>query len=295
MYKISTNIRPLAERVGEENAVRMLAKAGFDCYDLSMNSMALYDRKNGCVIMGDHPLQGEHWREFCEGLRRVADACGITCNQSHAPFPTGPLDMFPYLERSIEATAIVGGKICVIHPDNRKPAEENAAFYRRLLPTAHQFGVKIATENMWNWDREKIEAIPAACSHEDDFLAHVEAVNDEYLVACVDVGHASMRGLHTNPYNMIKKLGSHVAALHLHDNDLHRDKHAIPFTMGVNFEDVARALAEIDYQGDMTLEVLKCYEDVADADLPCVLDKTAAAARRVGEMTEDYKAKLGKQ
>jgi sugar phosphate isomerase/epimerase len=148
---------------------------------------------------------------------------------------------------------------------------------------------------MWNWDREKIEALPAACSHEDDILAHVEAVNDEYLVACVDVGHASMRGLNTNPYNMIKKLGSHVAALHLHDNDLHRDKHAIPFTMGVNFENVARALAEIDYRGDMTLEVLECYEGVADADLPCVLDKMAAAALRIGEMTEGYKAKLGKQ
>ncbi len=292
MYKISTNIQPFAKRVGEEKAIRMLAKAGFDCYDFSMLSMAHIDRQTKTIMPSDHPLQSDHWREFCQNLRRAADECGIKCNQSHAPFPTGAEWIFPYLERSIEATAIVGGKICVIHPDNNKSAEENATFYRRLLPTAHKFGVKIATENMWNWDREKKQALPAACSNEDDFLAHVEAVNDEYLVACVDVGHAEMRGLNTNAYNMIKKLGRHVATLHLHDNDLHRDKHATPFTMQIDFDAVARALAEIDYQGDMTLEI--SFDGVEDDELACILDKMAAAARKLGEMTDAYKAKLKK-
>lgn len=294
MYKISTELAPLAKRIGEAEGIRMLAAAGFECYDFSLTAMAPVNWKEKRVEQGEHPLQGDGWREFCEGLRRTADECGIECNQSHAPFPSGAEGMYPYLERSIEATAIVGGKVCVIHPDNNKSAEENAELYRSLLPTAHKCGVKIATENMWNWDHEKKEALPAACSHHNDFLAHIEAVNDSYLVACVDIGHAEMRGLDTDSYTMIKTLGRHVAALHLHDNDLWHDNHAIPFTMQIDFDRVALALAEIGYEGEMTLEPDRCFEGVAPEDTRATVDRLAEAARKIGEMTDAYKAKLGK-
>ena len=63
--------------------------------------------------------------------------------------------MQPYLMRAIECTAEAGGKICIIHPENDKSAEENAEMYQKLLPFAKECGVKIATENMWMWDEEK--------------------------------------------------------------------------------------------------------------------------------------------
>lgn len=289
MFKISSEIHTLAKRVGEERAIRMLAAAGFEYYDFSLFSMAPVNWKEKRVEQGDHPLQGDGWREYCQELRKVADECGIKCNQSHAPFPSHAEGIYPYLERAIEATAIAGGRICVIHPVNDWSAEENAALYRRLLPTAHKFGVKIATENMWNWDHEKKEALPAACSHHDDFVAHVDAVNDPYLVACVDIGHAEMRGLHTDSYAMIKALGHRVQALHLHDNDLWHDSHALPFTMQIDFDRVARALAEIDYRGEMTLEANRCLDGVADEDLAAAVDSMAAAARRLGDMVDAYK------
>ena len=290
MLQISTQLSQLAKRTGgEAAAVRMLADAGFEYYDLSLFDMAPVNWKEKRVEQGDHPLQGDSWREFCLELRKVADECGIACNQSHAPFPSHAEGIYPYLERAIEVTALVGGKICVIHPVNDWSAEENAALYRRLLPLAHKVGVKIATENMWNWDREKQEALPAACSHHDDFVAHVDAVNDPYLVACVDIGHAEMRGLNTDSYTMIKALGHRVQALHLHDNDKHRDSHALPFTMDIDFDSVARALAEIDYQGEMTLEADRCFEGVAPEDTRLMVDKMAAAARKIAEMVEAYR------
>ena len=289
MLKISTELHMLTKLVGEEKAIRMLAEAGFDCYDLSLFSMAPTDWKAKTVTKGDHPLQGDDYRAFVETLRRVADECGIECNQSHAPFPSHFDGIFPYLERAIECTAIAGGKICVIHPVNNDSAEKNAELYRALLPTAKRFGVKIATENMWNWNYETNEAAPAACSHHDDFVAHVDAVNDPYLVACVDIGHAEMRGLNTDSYTMIKALGSRVQALHLHDNDKHRDSHALPFTMDIDFDSVARALAEIDYQGEITLEPDRALDGVAIEDLPEALKKLAAAARKIAEMVEAYR------
>ena len=289
MLKISTELHMLTKLVGEEKAIRMLAEAGFDCYDLSLFSMAPTDWKAKTVIKGDHPLQGDDYRAFVENLRRVADECGIECNQSHAPFPSHFEGIFEYLERAIECTAIAGGKICVIHPVNNDDAETNAELYRRLLPTAKRFGVKIATENMWNWNYETNEAAPAACSHHDDFVAHVDAVNDPYLVACVDIGHAEMRGLNTDSYTMIKALGNRVQALHLHDNDKHRDSHALPFTMDIDFDSVARALAEIDYQGEITLEPDRALDGVAIEDLPAALKKLADSARRIAEMVEAYR------
>ena len=41
--RISTEIGSAARLVGEEKAVELVAKAGFDAYDLSMFSMARYD------------------------------------------------------------------------------------------------------------------------------------------------------------------------------------------------------------------------------------------------------------
>ena len=66
-------------------------------------------------------------------------------------------------ECAIELTAIVGGKICIIQPDNLKSDAENNEIHFELLAFAKEYGVKMATENMWNWDLETNEVLTAAC------------------------------------------------------------------------------------------------------------------------------------
>ncbi|MBE6713288.1 MAG: sugar phosphate isomerase/epimerase [Ruminococcaceae bacterium] len=254
--RISTEISSAALLVGEERAVEVMAKAGFDCYDFSMIRMAKYSSAEGRFLFEDHPLHGPDYLKFARRVRSVADSCGIPCNQSHAPFPSHRDQVVPYLQRAIECSAEVGAEICVIHPKCFSTAEENAEFYGTLLPFAKSCGVKIATENMWNWDKEKDEAFPCACSTAEDFVAHVDAVNDPFLVACLDIGHAEMRGLGTNAVEMIHALGpDRLKALHIHDNDKWHDSHRLPFTMDIDFLPIVRALKEIGYTGDFTLEV----------------------------------------
>ena len=253
--KISTEIRSAAALVGEERAIELIARSGFDAWDFSMNtSMASYSKERGCIVDGDHPLHGPNYSRFAKRLRKVGEDFGIVCNQSHAPFPTAVPGMRDYLLRAIECTAIAGAQICVIHPCNHWNAEKNAEMYLALLPFAKECGVRIATENMWNWDPQNDNASPAACSHHDDFLAHINAVGDPYLVACVDVGHAEMMGLNTTAEKMILTLGEHVEALHVHDNDLHYDMHQIPGGGRIDFNPVLRALKRINYSGYLTLE-----------------------------------------
>ena len=126
--------------------------------------------------------------------------------------------------------------------------------YFELLPFAKSCGVKIATENMWGWDKETDRASFAACATAEDFLAHLNAVNDDDFVACLDLGHAEMMGEGTSAPQMIRALGSKLQALHIHDNDRWHDSHQIPFSMQIDFVAIVKALKDINYSGYLTLE-----------------------------------------
>ena len=195
-----------------------------------------------------------------------------------------------YLKRAIECTAIAGGQICIIHPDNNQTPEQNAELYFELLPFAKEHGVKIATENMWNWKANAPTACAAACSHHDDFLKHILAVNDPYFVACLDIGHAEMAGLDTSVYQMAHTLGEHLQALHIHDNDKHGDSHQIPFSMKIDWNMVAKALKEIGYSGHLTLEADSYMRSVGATNEEEVLKgliELHAAVARLDEMIKN--------
>ena len=246
---ISTEIGSASRIVGEERAIEYCAKAGFDAWDFSMTRMFQYDWANHLPIRMEHPLFGQEYLRYARRLKQIGLDNGIICNQSHAPFPACSTEIRSYFKRAIECTAEAGGNICVIHPEAFSTPEENAEMYLELLPFAKEHGVKIATENMWAWNGEKDHAEPCACSTPENFLEHLEAVNDEFFVACVDIGHAEMKGLHTSAVDMILKLGRHVQALHIHDNDKWHDTHQIPCSMSIHFEEIVAALKQIEYKG----------------------------------------------
>ena len=119
--------------------------------------------------------------------------------------------------------------------------------YMELIEFAKGCGVKIATENMWNWDDIKDQSSFASCATGEDFKRHIDVINDEFFVACLDLGHAEMKGSGDGAVNMIKVLGPHLQALHIHDNDLHHDSHQIPYSMKIDFDAVVKALQEISH------------------------------------------------
>lgn len=284
--KTSTQIEFGSVLVGEERTVELIAKAGFDAWDFSMFSMCRYDWSSGKLLENDHPLAGGNYLAFARRLKQIGLDNGIVCNQSHAPFPSSVPEIRDYFKRAIECTAEAGGKICVIHPDNNKSAEENAKMYRELMPFAHQCGVKIATENMWNWDSAKDESCFAACATAESFVEHVDAVNDPFLVACLDLGHAEMRGSGSGAVNMIKALGSRLQALHIHDNDRWHDSHQIPFSMDIDFAGIVKALKEIGYNGYFTLEADNYLRGFSAEDVFDGIKDLYAAARRLADMFE---------
>ena len=284
--KISTEIGSAACRIGEERVVEYVAKAGFDAWDFSMFDMCRYDSVTKLANDTGHPLTGSQRLAFARRLKQIGLDNGIHCNQSHAPFSCNYPSVRSRLKWAIECTAEAGGKICVIHPQTNRSAKENAEFYMELLPFAKECGVKIATENMWDWDSVKDESSFAACATSEDFLAHLYAVNDDYFVACLDLGHADMRGSGSGAANMIRALGSHLQALHIHDNDGWHDSHAIPFSMSMNYEEVVKALKDVNYQGYFTLEADTHLKKYDDENIYAGIKEMAESTRKLAAMFE---------
>ncbi len=274
-FRTSTEIGSISRIVGEESAVELVARAGFDAWDFSLYNMWGWDKKNKRAVVPTHPLSSSEYPAFARKLRQIGEDFGIHCNQSHAPHPSVPCGIDNLL-RSIECTAEVGAEICVIHPDNNSTAEQNAEMYMKLLPYARACGVKIATENMWNWNNALDIAAPAACSSAESFVAHLKAIDDPYFVACLDIGHAEMRGLNSSAVDMIYALGNKLCALHIHDNDKHRDSHQIPGSMSIDFAAVSSALKNVGYNGYYTLEA---YNFLAGRENTEVLDGLIALRR----------------
>ncbi len=252
MSLISTNTLPLNRYGSLEQIVKLIKDCGFDAYDFTMYGIAALESF----------IDKDNYASLAKDFRKYADSIGIVCNQSHSFFPTIKLGneewnekgMF-YTRRAIEVAGILGAKYCVVHPCNDMSAEQNAGTYNALKQTAKDSGVKIALENMWNWNAEEDHAIRAACSDEVDFNKHLDVLSDDgVFVACLDIGHAEMKGLNTSAVKMIKSLGSRLKCIHLHDNDRHHDSHRLPFTYGIDFEPIIDALAEIKYDGDITFE-----------------------------------------
>ena len=162
--------------------------------------------------------------------------------------------------------------------------EENAEIYAEILPFAKSCGVKIATENMWNWNGEKDESCFAACATSESFNAHLDAVNDPFFVACLDIGHAEMRGSGSGAANMIYALGDRLQALHLHDNDKWHDSHQIPFSMDIDFMPIVKALKDIGYKGYFTLEADSYLNNFNAGNIFDGLKDLSAAARKLASM-----------
>ena len=134
---------------------------------------------------------------------------------------------------------------------------------------AREYGVRIATENMWQRDARNY-VVDDTCASPEHFCRCVDMVDSEWLVACLDLGHVAICG--REPADMIRALGrDRLKALHVQDVDLTRDSHVAPFSGKIEWNSVCSALAEIGYTGDFTYEVDYTLEPTPAEIMPDLL------------------------
>ena len=105
--KISTEISSFRPYGENRDVLRLLKEGGFDAYDFSM-------------FRGDRErlIDEPHYLRGAEKLREYGESIGISCNQTHAPFPTvRPGDeafnavMFDEIVRAIEVSGALGAAV----------------------------------------------------------------------------------------------------------------------------------------------------------------------------------------
>jgi len=246
---LSGNTSPFRFLKDNYKIISLLKEVGFEAYDFSMF------RVDKLSYLGD-----DDYIEKAKALRKYADSIGIVCNQAHAPFPIylenkeEQKERFKIVTRAIEIASILGAKLIVCHPKNTYTPEQNKEVFSLYQDVAKRCHIKIALENMWNWDKEKDKAVFASCSSVEDFKKCLSLLDRRYFTCLLDIGHAEMMDF-TNAVEMIEGLGSEIEGVHIHDNDKHLDNHAFPFTMNIDFKPIMKALRKVGYKGDLTSEI----------------------------------------
>ncbi len=253
--KTSTESHAFIRIFGLEEGIRRLCRVGYEALDLSVFQQEVMDR-----------FMQEDWKETCDRLTEILSAHGLRFNQMHTPHPT---HMYWGTEewnerrlletkRCLEVAGYLQIPYVVVHPGNFKFEphdgflQRNLEFYRSLQPYAQAGGFKICVENMWKENRVKNKIIPHICSTATEFAWFMDQLDPRYFAACLDLGHAGLVG--EEAADMIRALGKHLQALHVHDNDYLHDTHTLPYQGKMDWESILEALKEIGYRGDITLE-----------------------------------------
>ena len=285
----STESGFLIKNYGIENAVNMLFDAGFPAIDLTFwrgYSFAL----------------GAEGKALAKRLRADADARGKIFNQAHAPCGGGYENykekFIPSFPELFEFASILGVKTMVVHPlqydryygNEEALFEENMSFYRSLAPLAHDFGVKVGIENMYGTHPvNKTRKVDDVCADPYEHIRYFDELNDpEAFTLCLDIGHVAL--CDREPEDSIRILGrERLGAIHAHDVNYINDLHTLPGTSKLNWEAICKALGEIDYKGEFTLEA-HCFQYRFPSEfMPTVLKFMNDTAKMYADKVDGYR------
>ena len=263
--KLSVETFVLREMFSDEDALRMIDKAGFDAYDYSFY-----------WVNDKTDMLGEDYRQRAMVLRQLGDSLGITCNQAHAPFEIAHGDAFVLtntnylrLVRSMEFASILGAQHIIVHAIKDELPEEldffdyNRRFYESLIPWCEKFGIRICVENLFNWQEKAIPVLCDPTEHQE----FVRQLNSPWVKICIDVGHSAITGY--EPEEVLAAMDPQLlAALHIHDNDGFRDQHLLPGQGSMDWDAITAALGNIGYHGDITFELTGYWRSKNPEQMP---------------------------
>ena len=285
---LSTQTERLSGRVGDIEAIRILAQAGFDAIDFSM----FYMQEDQC------PLNQDDYKEYMLRLKEEAEKQSVFFNQAHAPFPSAAYGNEEYNEkvwkrivRSLECASILNVKQIVVHPISCPEGVDqfnyNMEFYNRLLPYCKKFNIKDAIENMWGYGNRRKCIIPNGISTGSELVRYYDALDPEWFVVCLDLGHCGLIG--EEAYKAIRTLGKNrLKALHVHDNNYCDDTHTLPYMGLLDWDGILKALADIAYEGEFTFEADNFLNRIPDDFLPAASRFMCETGRYLIKKLESY-------
>ena len=255
----------------------------FNCYrDLDDETQFALMKENGF----EATMIGSEYERLDEVVKKLR-AQGLVCENLHGPASTESSninDLWRDKEASVEMLARVmdGLEKCsryeiptmVLHvtagPTPPRPNKRGYERFVQIFDRARELGVKIACENIRPFGNLAfiLEQFPEARF-------------------CWDVGHEA----YASPGRQFMPLfGCQLGALHIHDNNLEADEHMLPYDGKIDFDRVARQIAETDYEGSLMLEVIRSNHTLYDSFTPAqYYARAGEAAKRLEAQIAHYR------
>ena len=249
--KLSTSTSRVERNFGLKESVKMIAGAGFDAIDFT----ACFEEYYTDVYNKDFYLD----------IKKYAEDQGVYFNQAHAPFSSSFIEeeetkkRFDEIVTSMKNSSYLGIETIIVHPcqhllyheegNKEKLFDCNMKFYKSLIPYCEEYGIKVAVENMWQYPKMISHS---TCSRPEEFIRYVDGVGSPWVVSCLDIGHSVL--CREQPDEFIRKLGSRLTNLHVHDVDGNDDLHTLPFFGITDWASVMKALKDVNYKGVLTYE-----------------------------------------
>lgn len=232
-----------------EQAVERFMKNGINAFELAdEHGLQLLERDTDVVKTG-------------KAFKAFVEERDFEVSQGHLWLQAkicSDIQAFDKLCKWIDLYEAIGIKNMVLHCDNlydtqlsiEEKTEKNIQQLKKLAEYVKDKDVTICLENL----RPRTPGDEIIDKSADELLNIIERVGSDKFGICLDTGHLNITL--KNHREFILKVGDKLRALHIADNEGQTDQHMMPYTRGcVDFEEVVKALREIDYTGVFNLEI----------------------------------------
>ena len=221
-----------------------------------------YDAVDQDLARTDEPYYADKaaMEAHCKAVRAAAEEAGIEISQVHGPWPTDDTTeekraaTLENMRLAVYGCHVLGAPYLIIHPQMPYGwgREDDAEFALRLtvdlmkalMPDCERYGVTLCLENM-PMTAHRISTM-------DRIAEAVAMVDHPNAGICLDTGHVNVFGQSLG--DAVHAAGKYLRTLHVHDNDGKADRHLLPYLGTADWESFTAALADVGFDGVMSLE-----------------------------------------
>ncbi len=251
--------------VDRETQIALMQKNGFECTFLGTESETLDEdmraiRGTGILVENLHgPLSSE-----------TSNVNDLWRNSERSE------EMMRRLLSAVEACGRYEVSTLVAHvtagPNPPRPNTRGYERFCRIFERAKELGVTIAAENIRPY-------------------GNLAFILEQFEGAgfCWDVGHEAYA---SEGRQFMPLFGKDLKAVHIHDNFLDGDHHLIPYDGKIDFDRVARQIAESPYEGSVMLELIRLAHPIYEKITPeAYYERAARAAERTRDRIAEYRSR----
>jgi len=241
--KFGINVWSYPKSLPLEEAMAHAASIGYDAFEVALT---LEDWEHW-----DSPGWVKKWGAIKErgkelGISIPSVATGLFWRFNML---TQPQDALKVVRMECEAAELLGAKLILVVPgvgvpdlSYREHIKRAAAVLKEAGKLAAAHKVFIGVENVWN----------RAFAGPLEFEMLLDEVGHERIGAYLDVGNVLP---HSLPEHWIEVLGKRILQVHVKDYSVAKGTFGVPLSGDVNWSNVRRALAAVNYNGYVVCEV----------------------------------------